>query len=198
MHSRTAPGTIHAISVHKAGLFSWRLRARQFVGSSALRRLGDSAPRWPAGSPAQWQRPRMWICVGPRDPATKPSRGWLWVVVRKPRLVLVEIASARSKVTAKARAYVRGGVGIPPCGQEERWAAPMVCVCLAFLARGGAYHHPPRAARSPMAGQFLLVLVGASCQRGASELGGGRSRRKTEPRAPGRSPAGLVGSMARR
>ena len=25
----------------------------------AVRRLGDSAPRWPAGSPAQWQRPRM-------------------------------------------------------------------------------------------------------------------------------------------
>ena len=37
--------------------------------------------------PAQWQRPRMWICVGPRDPLTKPSRGWLRVVVRKPRSV---------------------------------------------------------------------------------------------------------------
>ena len=36
----------------------------------AVHLLGDSAPRWPAGSPAQWQRPRMWICVGPRDPAT--------------------------------------------------------------------------------------------------------------------------------
>ena len=41
----------------------------------AVRLLGDSAPRWPAGSPAHWQRPRMWICVGPRDPAIKPSRG---------------------------------------------------------------------------------------------------------------------------
>ena len=41
----------------------------------AVRLLGDSAPRWPAGSPAQWQRrPRMWICVGPRDPDTKPMR----------------------------------------------------------------------------------------------------------------------------
>ena len=46
----------------------------------AVRRLGDSAPRWPAGSPAQWRRPRIWICVGPRDPATKPSRGCLRVV----------------------------------------------------------------------------------------------------------------------
>ena len=25
----------------------------------------------------------MWICVGPRDPSTTPSRGWLRVVVRK-------------------------------------------------------------------------------------------------------------------
>ena len=29
----------------------------------AVRLLGDSAPRWPVGSPAQWQRPRMWICA---------------------------------------------------------------------------------------------------------------------------------------
>ena len=59
------------------------------LACSAARRLGESAPRWPAGSLAQWQRPRMWICVGPRDPSTKPSRGWLRVVVRKPRLVLL-------------------------------------------------------------------------------------------------------------
>ena len=50
------------------------------LAGRAVRRLGDSAPRWPAGSPAQWQRPRMWICVGPRDPDTKPSRGCLRVV----------------------------------------------------------------------------------------------------------------------
>ena len=58
----------------------------------------------------------MWICVGPRDPATKPSRGWLWVVVRKPRLVLVEIVATRNKVTAKARAYWRRCMSImnPP------------------------------------------------------------------------------------
>ena len=31
------------------------------LAGRAVRRLGDSAPRWPAGSPAQWQRPRMWI-----------------------------------------------------------------------------------------------------------------------------------------
>ena len=44
----------------------------------------------------------MWICVGPRDPPTKPSRGWVRVVVRKPRLVLRslgrhEIKSRRNK-----------------------------------------------------------------------------------------------------
>ena len=50
------------------------------LAGPADRRLGDSAPRWRAGSPAQWRRPRIWICVGPRDPATKPSRGCLRVV----------------------------------------------------------------------------------------------------------------------
>ena len=53
------------------------------LACSAARRLGESAPRWPAGSPAQWQRPRMWICVGPRDPDTKPSRGRLCVYKTK-------------------------------------------------------------------------------------------------------------------
>ena len=91
MHSRTAPGTTRAISVDKAGLFSWLV----LVGP-AVRLLGDSAPRWPTGSPAQWQRPRMWICVGPRDPLAKPSRGWLWVVVRNPRLVVAESMATRN------------------------------------------------------------------------------------------------------
>ena len=50
------------------------------LAGPAVRWLGDSAPRWPAGSPAQWRRPRMWTCVGPHDPATKPSRGCLRVV----------------------------------------------------------------------------------------------------------------------
>ena len=80
------------------------------LACSAARRLGESAPRWPAGSPAQWQRPRMWICVGPRDPPTKPSRGWLRVVVRKPRLVLFEYRATRNKVTATPRSYWWGCV----------------------------------------------------------------------------------------
>ena len=44
----------------------------------------------------------------PRDPPTKPSRGWLRVVVRKPRLVLFEYRATRNKVTAKPRSYCRG------------------------------------------------------------------------------------------
>ena len=51
------------------------------LAGRAVRRLGDSAPRWPAGSPGQWQRPRMWICAGPRDPGT-PSQaggGFVWL-----------------------------------------------------------------------------------------------------------------------
>ena len=36
----------------------WRACFLALVGP-AVRLLGDSAPRWPAGSPAQWQWPRM-------------------------------------------------------------------------------------------------------------------------------------------
>ena len=53
------------------------------LAGPAVRRLGDSAPRWPAGSPAQWQTPGKWGCVGTRDRATKPSRGWLRVAYLK-------------------------------------------------------------------------------------------------------------------
>ena len=62
----------------------------------------------------------MWICVGPRDPPTKPSRGWLWVVVRKPRLVSAEIMATWNKVTAKARAYWRGCVLSQPRASRRR------------------------------------------------------------------------------
>ena len=48
LHSRTAPGTIRAISVDKAGLFFWRLWARRFVCSVTRRRGGPPAHR-PSG-----------------------------------------------------------------------------------------------------------------------------------------------------
>ena len=75
------------------------------LAGPAVRRLGDSAPKSPAGSPAQWQRPRVWICVGSRDPATNPSRVWLRVAVRKPRLLLAGAEPTANKVTTKTRAY---------------------------------------------------------------------------------------------
>ena len=68
-HSRTAPGTTRAIGVDKAGLVFLAL------AGPAVRRLGGSAPRWPAGSPAQWQRHQMRGCVIWRGRAAKPSRG---------------------------------------------------------------------------------------------------------------------------
>ena len=49
MHSGTAPGTIRAISVDKAGLFSWRVRARRFVCCSVTRRRGGPPARRPSG-----------------------------------------------------------------------------------------------------------------------------------------------------
>ena len=113
MRSRTAPGAVRSISVHKAGLFSWRSRARRFAGSPARWLawwLGAEVPRWPAGPPAkwQWQRPRVWIFAGPRDPSTKPSRGWLRVGGSKPRLHLTTPDPTRNKVTAKERTGDRG------------------------------------------------------------------------------------------
>ena len=75
--STEAPGhRIRATFPERSVRSVWTRRACFLVlAGPAVRRLGDSAPRWPAGSPAQWRRPRMWICVGPRDPATKPRRG---------------------------------------------------------------------------------------------------------------------------
>ena len=56
----------------------------------------------------------MWVFAGPRDPSTKPSRSWLRVVVRKPRLFFAEIRATWNKVTAKAGAYWRGCSGAAP------------------------------------------------------------------------------------
>ena len=86
-HHHRPPGhrTLHSRTAHCARNDTCDRRGQgglvflALVGP-AVRLLGDSAPRWPAGSPAQWQRPQMWICVGPRDPSTKPSRGCLRVV----------------------------------------------------------------------------------------------------------------------
>ena len=57
--------------------------------------------------------------------ATKPSRGWLRVVVRKLRLVLVELDRAGNKVTARARAYCRGCCCRPPASGFFKWEFPM-------------------------------------------------------------------------
>ena len=121
--STEAPGhCIHAPRPERSVRSVWTRRAcfpgACGPGGSSSR---DSAPRWPAGSPAQWQRPRMWTCVGPRDPPTKLSRGWLRVVVRKPRLVLLEFRATRNKVTAKPRSYCRGCA--PRRGVVHRGAA---------------------------------------------------------------------------
>ena len=47
--------------------------------------------------------------------ATKPSRGWLRVVVRKPRLVLVKCRATWNKVTATHTCDVRGCPGRARC-----------------------------------------------------------------------------------
>ena len=52
----------------------------------------------------------MFFGYSARSPhrTTKPSRGWVRVGVRKPRLVLSEYRATRNKVTATPRSYCRG------------------------------------------------------------------------------------------
>ena len=64
----------------------------------------------------------MWICVGPRDPSTKPSRDWLRVGVSKPQCLLAATVAARIIVPAKTRAYWRG------CGRLLLARRGRVCV----------------------------------------------------------------------
>ena len=80
---------------------AWGQRERtglNFLARAGLAacRLGDSAAWLPVGSPAQWQTPGKWGCAGTSDRATKPSWGWLRVIVRKPRLVLAELRATRN------------------------------------------------------------------------------------------------------
>ena len=97
-----ASGTATGVEAAEAGLLVWLLRARWRVGS-ATRRLV-----WLFGSPAQWQTPRMWICVGTRDRATEPSRGWLRVGGSKPPLKTPELVTSRKKAIPGFMAYRRG------------------------------------------------------------------------------------------
>ena len=94
--------TVLGVSVNDAGSIFWCARARRLVYSAAQR------ARRAVSSLAQWQRPRMWIYVAAPHPPTKPSRGCLRVVVRKPRLVLAEFRATWNKVTATHPCDVRG------------------------------------------------------------------------------------------
>ena len=83
------------------------------LAGRAVRRLGDSAPRWPAGSPAQWQRlaeaPDVDLHRTARSLHQAKGRGWLRVGVSKPKFIfLAATVAARNKVTTKTRAYWRG------------------------------------------------------------------------------------------
>ena len=118
---RGGVGTPHSRGAYVTALVGQRERAElnclALVAGFAARRLGDSAAWRPVGSPAQWQKPGKWGCVGTRDRTTKPSRGWRWVVVRKLRLVLAATVAARNKVTKKIRAYWLGRTPPPPVAQ---------------------------------------------------------------------------------
>ena len=102
-----ASGTATGVEAVEAGLLVWLLRARWRVGS-ATRRLVRLF-----GSPAQWQTPRMWICVGTRDRATEPSRGWLRVGGSKLPLLTTLPKDSRSPcVDATSDKSGSGGCGL--------------------------------------------------------------------------------------
>ena len=71
-HARGAFEIALGVGVDEASSISFRLRARRLVGSVTRRRGGPAA-----GSPAQWQRPRMQGCVRTRNRIAK-SR-WRWI-----------------------------------------------------------------------------------------------------------------------
>ena len=126
-------------------LGSWRSRARRLVGLVSQRRGGPPAHRPSGRGPG---------CGFASDrttppPTTKPSRGWLRVVVRKPRLVLAEIRATWNKVTAKARAYCRGCA--PSAGPFFRMAlfrTPPEVKCGFALARSGYVKYPAYCGRA--------------------------------------------------
>ena len=64
-------------------------------------------------------------------PPTKPSRGWLRVVVRKSRSVWLAFMATRNYVTAKARAYWRG------CSRYNENKTYYLCTCFCQFARWG-------------------------------------------------------------
>ena len=63
--------TVLGVGVDKAGSISWRSCTRRLVDLAARRLVGPSAHR----PPAQWQRPRKWICARAPHRATKLSWG---------------------------------------------------------------------------------------------------------------------------
>ena len=92
---------------------------------------------------------------GTRDRTTKPSRDWLWVVVRKPRLIfdLVATVATRQKVTTKTRAYWRG------CERPTYVPFPLSESDLRPGRRSDApdtptYDHPTTAHVGPLSGCF--------------------------------------------
>ena len=61
--------TVLGVGVDEAGSISWRSCTRRLVDLAARRLVGCRA----VSSPAQWQRPRKWICARAPHRATKPS-----------------------------------------------------------------------------------------------------------------------------
>ena len=103
------------------------------LACSAARRLGDSAPCRPAGSPAQWQkRPRMRGCVKTRDRTAKPR--WRWVRIghakRTPEFAEWEL---RFKQSYSQKNNRRRGVSSVGCVVTRTWDTPPLAAGYFFV-----------------------------------------------------------------
>ena len=75
--------------------------------------------------------------------ATKPSRVWLRVIIRKLPLVLFALDRAANEVTAKARACWRGGVQGAGPGPRAKGRLPWLPTLLLSLRFRGRQHGAP-------------------------------------------------------
>ena len=87
------------------------------LACSAARRLGESAPRWPSGSPPQWHRPRMRGCVRTRLGGRIAKPRWRWVRIGHAKRTALEMR-LRKKLFTKTIGDL--GCGTTPPGRRQQ------------------------------------------------------------------------------
>ena len=131
----------HRIHVVRLGKPLGPVRTRQacFPGACgpagrAVRRLGDSAPRWPAGSLAQWGRgPGCGFASDHAAPTPNPAGGGFVCIRQREIRDLRHVNSAERKSLPKKRIFAAG------VGRKKRDLLPGF----------GGFHRPTSSAAAP-------------------------------------------------